>query len=78
MKRGILFYFLLFRAAPVAHGSSPASSSKLELQLQAYTTAWAMRDLSCVCDLHHSSQQCQISDPQSEVKDQTHILMDTS
>ena len=33
---------------------------KLELQLLAYTTATAMRGLSYVCNLHHSSQQCQI------------------
>ena len=30
-----------------------------ELQLPAYTTATAMWDLSCVCNLHHNSQQGQ-------------------
>ena len=30
-----------------------------ELQLQAYTTATAMQDLSCICDIYHSSQQLQ-------------------
>ena len=37
-----------------------------------------MQDLSCVCDLHHSSWQCQIFNPLSEVRDWTFILMDTS
>ena len=32
---------------------------KLELELPAYTIATAMQDQSCVCDLHHSSRQCQ-------------------
>ena len=34
--------------------------------------------LSCICDLHHSSQQCWILNPLSEGKDRTHVLMDTS
>ena len=29
---------------------------KLELQLLVYTTATAMPETSCVCDLHHSMQ----------------------
>ena len=33
---------------------------------------------SCLCDLHHSSWQCWILKPLSEVRDQTHILMDPS
>ena len=31
-----------------------------------------------ICDLLHNSQQCQILNPLSEARDQTHILMDTS
>ena len=49
-----------------------------ELQLLAYAAATATPDLSCLCDLHHSSQQCQILNLLSEARDQTHILMDTS
>ena len=49
-----------------------------ELQLPAYAIVTAMRDLSGVCNLHHSSQQHQIPNPLSEVGDQTSILMDTS
>ena len=42
-----------------------------DLQLPAYTRATAMRDLSCICDLHHSSWQCWIHNPLSEARDQT-------
>ena len=51
---------------------------KLNIQLPAYTTATAMPDLSCVCDLHRSSVQCQFLDSVSESRDQACILMDTS
>ena len=49
-----------------------------ELQLPAYTTATAMWDLSLICDLGHSSQQCMILNPRSKARDQAHVLMDTS
>ena len=52
-----------------------------ELQLPTYTratvTATAMPDLIHICDLHRSLQQCQLLNPLSKAKDQTHILMDT-
>ena len=56
----------------------PRLGVKLDLQLPAYTTATAMRDTSCVCDLHHSAWQRQIVNPLSKVRDQTLFLMDTS
>ena len=56
----------------------PRLGVKLELQLLAYTTATTMQDLSCICDLHHNSQQHQIPDPLIEARDKTHLLMDTS
>ena len=56
----------------------PWLGGKLELQLLAYTTATATRDLSRVCDLHHSSQQHRIFNPLSEARDQTCVLMDAS
>ena len=37
-----------------------------------------MADPSCICDLHHNSQQCQILNPLSETRDQTWVLMDPS
>ena len=51
---------------------------KSELQLPAYATATATRDLSRICDLHYSSQQRQIPDLLSEAKARTCILMDIS
>ena len=56
----------------------PRRGVKLELQLLAYTRATATRHPSPICNLHHSSCQCQILNPQSKVRDQTHVLMDTS
>ena len=54
----------------------PRLEVKWELQLPACATATAMQDLSCVCDLHHSSRQHRILDPPSKARDQTRILMD--
>ena len=56
----------------------PGLGVELELRLLAYATATAMPDLSWVCDLCRSSQQCQILNPVSEARHQTHMLMDTS
>ena len=66
---------MLFRATPLAYGSSQARV-KSELQLLAYATVTATSDMSHLCDLYHSSQQCQILNPQSGAKDQTYILLD--
>ena len=46
--------------------------------MPAYARATAMPDPSHVCGLYHSSRQCQIFNPLSKARDQTHILMDTS
>ena len=40
-----------------------------ELQLPAYTTATATRDLRHIYDLHHSSRQCRIVNPLSKGRD---------
>ena len=56
----------------------PRLGVESELQLPACATATAMPDLSHVCDLHHSSQQCQILNPLSEARGGTRILMDPS
>ena len=56
----------------------PRLGIESELQLLVYTTATATPDLSCVFDLHHSSQPQQIPNPLRAAKDGTHILMDTS
>ena len=39
------------------HMEDPGLGVELQLQLQAYTTATAMLDLSCICDLRCSLQQ---------------------
>ena len=56
----------------------PRLGVKLELQLPAYVTATETQDQGHICDLHHSSQQCQIPDTLSKARDWTCILMDTS
>ena len=53
----------------------PRLGVESELQLLPYTTATATWDPSHICSLHHSSQQCQIHNPPSKARDQTHNLM---
>ena len=60
------------------HMEVPRLGVESELQSPAYGRATATWDLSCVCDLHHSSRQRQILNPLSEARDQSHILMDAS
>ena len=66
------FSFIIF--LPAAYRSSRLAV-ELELQLPAHATATAMPDLSHICDLPHSSQQCQILNPLSKARGQTHNLM---
>ena len=56
----------------------PRLGVQSDLQLLAYSTATATWDLSTVCDLHHSSWQCQILNPLSKARDRTQILIDPS
>ena len=56
----------------------PRLGVKSELQLPAYTIATTTADPSCVCNLHHSSQQCWMLNPLSKARDSAHVLMDTS
>ena len=66
------FFFWLFRATPMAYGSSQAKGQTGA----AYTTATETPNLSCVCDLPHSSWHHRILHPLSEARDRT--LLDTS
>ena len=68
--------FFSFKRLHLLSLEVPRLGVELELQLLIYTTA--TQDLSCICDLYHGSRQCQILNPLSGAKDQTHILMDTS
>ena len=56
----------------------PRLRIELELQPPAYTTATAMQNPSCVCDLHHSSWPQWILNPLNKAMDQTQNLMVTS
>ena len=53
----------------------PRVAAESELHLLAFTIATATPDLSHICSLRHSSQQCWILNPLSEARDQTHNLM---
>ena len=48
---------------------------KSELHLPAYTTDTATPDPSCICHLHHSSQQHRILNPLSKARDRTRNVM---
>ena len=65
----IIIIISLFRATPTAYGGSQARVES-ELQLLAYTTA-TIQDLSCICNLHHSSQQRWVPHLLSEARNQT-------
>ena len=54
------------------HMEVPRPEVRSDLQLPVYTTAIANQDLSCICDLYHSTRQCQILNPLSEDRDRTH------
>ena len=56
----------------------PRLGVESELQLPAYDTASATPNLSRVCDLHHSSQQCQIINPLNEARNGTRTLVEWS
>ena len=71
------FCFVLFFWPYLQHMEVPRRGSELELQLPAYTTAMVMWDPSHVCDLHHSSWQCQVLNPLREARNWTLVLMVT-
>ena len=73
----LLFFLGLLRAAPTVYGGSQARG-RIESELPAYTMATAMRDLSRICNLYHSSQQVWILNPSSKARDRTCVLMDDS
>ena len=56
----------------------PRLGVESELQLPAYATARATRDLSRIRDLHCSLRQLGILNPLSKARDRTLILMNTS
>ena len=70
----LFFFFLAFLGLHLWHMEVPRLGEESELQLPATATATAMPDPSHVCNLHCSSQKCQILNPLSEARDRTCIL----
>ena len=73
----LLFIYLFILGLHLRHMDVPPLGVKLELQLPAYTTAIAMLDPSCICDLHCSLWQRQIFNLLREASGQTCTLMNT-
>ena len=73
-----IVHFISFHFISVFLGPHPRLGIELELQVPAYTTATATRDLSHVCGLDHSSWQPRILNPLIEARDRTQILIDTN
>ena len=69
------FCLFVFLGPHPRHTEIPRRGVQSKLMLPAYTRATATRDLSHICDLHHSAQQCRILNPLSEARDQTSVLM---
>ena len=76
--RELFFFFDFFKGPhPMAYRSFQARGG-VEAAAEVYAIAIAMRDLSHICNLHHSSCQCWILNPLSGTRDRICILMDTS
>ena len=52
-----IIFFPGFLGLHPRHMEVPRLGVEEELQLLAYTTATAMQDPSCICNLYHNSQQ---------------------
>ena len=72
------FFFLPFLGPLPRHKEVPRLGVESELWLLAYTTATAMRELSRICHLHHSSRQCRLLNALSKARDRTCNLMVSS
>ena len=71
----ICFCFCCFLGLHLQHMDVHRLGVQSELQLPAYVAAATTSDQRRVCDLHHSSQQCQILNPLSKARDRTCNLM---
>ena len=71
----LFLFFFSFLGPHPQHMEAPMQGLKLELQPSAYATATATLDLSHVCDLYHSSWQCQILNALMEARDRACYLM---
>ena len=77
LKYFLSIYLFRFLGLHLQHMEVPRLAVNSELQLPDHTTA-TPQDLSCVYDLHHSSQQRRIFNPLSKARDQICILTDAS
>ena len=75
-----VFFFFCILALHPQHMEVPQDSIPIwsyscwptpQPQQYGISAASAMSDQSCICDLHHSSQQCQILHPLGEARDRT-------
>ena len=73
----IFFFFGLFRAAPGAYGGSQARS-RIGAVAAGLRHSHSNARSEPVCDLYHSSWQCQILNLLREARDQTFVLVDAS
>ena len=64
----LFFFSFPFLGLYLWHREVPRLRVKWELQLLAYATAIAMQDPSPICDLHHSSWQCQVLNSLSKAR----------
>ena len=65
------FFFLVFLGPHPWHTEVPRLGTESEPQRLAYATDTATPDFSHICDLHHSSQQCQILNPRNKARDES-------
>ena len=72
-----IYLFMLFRALPMAYGSSQAGGQIRAAAASLYHSQSNMGS-SRICNLHHSTQQHQILNPLIKGRNWTHVLMDTS
>ena len=70
--------FFFFLRVHLQHMEIPRLGVKSELQLPAHTAAIGTWVPSLICNLPHSSRQCQMLNPLCGARDQTSILMDIS
>ena len=73
-KGGLFIHLFCFLGLHLQYMEVPKLGIESELQLQAYPTAAAMQNVSCLCNVHHSSQQHLILNPLSKARDGTKSL----
>ena len=74
----LLLLSFIFLGPHPQHMEIPRLGVETKLPLLAYSTAIATRDQRHICNLHYSSQQCQIFNPLRKARVWTWVLMDTS